>query len=387
MKKLLALLLAVVMLLALTACGDKTPATPGTSDEPANSDNNEPASTSPDGTYEIVMLMDLPSGTINDGSFCEATWNGIKQYCEETGATYTYMTPSEESKEAYLSLMDQAVKVGGKVLVCPGYLFEDAIYEAQDKYPDVKFVIIDGRPHSSDYSDFRTGSNVYSVLFSEGEVGFMAGYAAVMEGYRNLGFFGGMAVTSVARFGYGYVMGAEQAAKDLNLNKGDVKVIYWYSGDFVPSPEKLTTVKGWYQTGTDVIFACGGTICENAFAAAEELNKAVIGVDMDQADDSPTVITPATKGCAKATYDALIGYKNGNFPGGVDAVLGASVDCVGLATGDSWRLKNYTVEQYEELYDRIKNDTDGIASSILTDADIEDPTQIPLELVTLDYKK
>ena len=387
MKKLLALLLAVVMLLALTACGDKTPATPGTSDEPANSDNNEPASTSPDGTYEIVMLMDLPSGTINDGSFCEATWNGIKQYCEETGATYTYMTPSEESKEAYLSLMDQAVKVGGKVLVCPGYLFEDAIYEAQDKYPDVKFVIIDGRPHSSDYSDFRTGSNVYSVLFSEGEVGFMAGYAAVMEGYRNLGFFGGMAVTSVARFGYGYVMGAEQAAKDLNLNKGDVKVIYWYSGDFVPSPEKLTTVKGWYQTGTDVIFACGGTICENAFAAAEELNKAVIGVDMDQADDSPTVITSATKGCAKATYDALIGYKNGNFPGGVDAVLGASVDCVGLATGDSWRLKNYTVEQYEELYDRIKNDTDGIASSILTDADIEDPTQIPLELVTLDYKK
>lgn len=386
MKKLLALLLAVVMLLALTACGDKTPATPGTSDEPANSDNNEPASTSPDGTYEIVMLMDLPTGTINDGSFCEATWNGIKQYCEETGATYTYMTPSEESKEAYLSLMDQAVKVGGKVLVCPGYLFEDAIYEAQDKYPDVKFVIIDGRPHSSDYSDFRTGSNVYSVLFSEGEVGFMAGYAAVMEGYRNLGFFGGMAVTSVARFGYGYVMGAEQAAKDLNLNKGDVKVIYWYSGDFVPSPEKLTTVKGWYQTGTDVIFACGGTICENAFAAAEELNKAVIGVDMDQADDSPTVITSATKGCAKATYDALIGYKNGNFPGGVDAVLGASVDCVGLATGDSWRLKNYTVEQYEELYDRIKNDTDGIASSILTDADIEDPTQIPLELVTLDYK-
>ena len=107
---------------------------------------------------------------------------------------------------------------------------------------------------------------------------------------------------------------------------------------------------------------------------------------MDQSGDSPTVITSATKGCAKATYDALIGYKNGNFPGGVDAVLGASVDCVGLATGDSWRLKNYTVEQYEELYERIKNDVDGIASSILTDADIEDPTQIPLELVTLDYK-
>lgn len=380
MKKLLALTLALVMVLALSACGGTPASTSG--DAPGGSD---PAPADGD-SYEIVMLMDLPGGTINDGSFCEATWNGIQQYCEETGANSTYMTPSEESKDAYLSLIDQAVKVGGKVVVCPGYLFEDAIYEAQDKYADIKFILIDGRPHSSDYSDYRTGDNVYSILFSEGEVGFMAGYASVMEGYRNLAFFGGMAVTSVTRFGYGYVMGAEQAAKDLGLNKGDVSVIYWYAGDFNPSPEKLTTVKGWYQTGTEVIFSCGGTICKNAFAAAEELDKAVIGVDLDQAGDSPTVITSATKGCAKATYDALKGYQEGTFPGGIDAVLGAKVDCVSLATGSSWRLKNYTVEEYEELYDRIKNDTDGIASSILTDSDIEDPTQIPLELVTLDYK-
>ena len=386
MKKLLALLLAVVMLLSVTACSKTGTDTPDGTTQNSGDTPTEPKPDNNGDSYEIVMLMDLPGGSVDDGSFCEATWDGIERYCEETGATSTYMTPSEESKDAYLSLIDQAVKVGGKVLVCPGYLFEDAIFEAQDKYPDVNFILIDGRPHSSDYSEFRTGSNVYSVLFSEGEAGFMAGYACVMEGYRNLAFFGGMAVTSVARFGYGYVMGAEQAAKDLGLNKGDVNVIYWYSGDFMPSPEKLTTIKGWYQTGTEVIFSCGGTICQNAFAAAEELGKAVIGVDLDQAGDSPTVITSAMKGCANATYDALIGYKNGSFPGGEDAVLGASVDCVGLATGDSWRLKNYTEEQYLELYNRIKNDEGGIASSILTDSDIEDPTQIPLELVTLDYK-
>ena len=194
-----------------------------------------------------------------------------------------------------------------------------------------------------------------------------------------------MAVTSVARYGYGYVAGAEQAAKDLGLAKDEVEMIYWYSGDFMASPEKLTTVKGWYETGTEIIFSCGGTICESAFAAAEELNKAVIGVDLDQAGDSPTVITSAMKGCANATYDALIGYKNGSFPGGQDAVLGSSVDCVGLAIGDSWRLKNYTEEQYLELFERMKNDTDGIASSIPTDADIADPTEMTLELVNLQY--
>ena len=370
MKKLLALLLAVVMVFALAACGEKTPST----DEPAKAD-----------TYEIIMLMDLPGGSVDDGSFCEATWDGIEKYCAETGATSTYMTPAEESKESYLSLFDQAVAAGGKVLVCPGYLFEDAIFEAQDKHPDVNFILIDGRPHSTDYTEYRTGSNVYSVLFAEQEVGFMAGYASVMEGYRKLAFFGGMAVTSVARYGYGYVAGAEQAAKDLGLAKDEVEMIYWYSGDFMASPEKLTTVKGWYETGTEIIFSCGGTICESAFAAAEELNKAVIGVDLDQAGDSPTVITSAMKGCANATYDALIGYKNGSFPGGQDAVLGSSVDCVGLAIGDSWRLKNYTEEQYLELFERMKNDTDGIASSIPTDADIADPTEMTLELVNLQY--
>ena len=372
MKKLFALLLAVVMVLSLVACGEKEPS--------ADNQNNTTD------TYEIVMLMDLPGGSVDDGSFCEATWDGIEKYCAETGATSTYMTPAEESKESYLSLIDQAIAAGGKVLVCPGYLFEDAIYEAQDKHPETKFILIDGRPHSSDYTTYRTGDNVYSVLFAEQEVGFMAGYASVMEGYRNLAFFGGMAVTSVARFGYGYVCGAEQAAKDLGLAAGEVNMIYWYSGDFMASPEKLTTVKGWYETGTEVVFSCGGTICESAFAAAEELGKAVIGVDLDQAGDSSSVITSAMKGCANATYDALIGYKNGNFPGGQDAVLGAAVDCVGLATGDSWRLQNYTEEQYQELYERLKNDVDGIASAIPTDADIEDPTQIPLELVNLDYK-
>lgn len=367
MKKLLAILLAAAMLFSFAACGE--------------SGGEETAD-----TYEIIMLMDLPGGSVDDGSFCEATWDGIERYCEETKATCTYMTPAEESKEAYLSLIDQAVAAGGKVLVCPGYLFEDAIFEAQDKHTDVKFILIDGRPHSTDYTEYRTGDNVYSVLFAEQEVGFMAGYASVMEGYRNLAFFGGMAVTSVARFGYGYVAGAEQAAKDLGLNPGDVNMIYWYSGDFMPSPEKLTTVKGWYETGTEVIFSCGGSICKNAFAAAEELGKATIGVDLDQAKDSSTVITSAMKGCANATYDALMGYKDGNFPGGQDAVLGTAVDCVGLATGDSWKLVNYTEAQYQELYTRMKNDENGIASSIPTDADIEDPTQMTLEYVNLDYK-
>jgi basic membrane protein A len=378
MKKLVALLITVLMLFSVVGCSG------GTTQKP---DENKGGETGQEAQYDIVMLMDNVAGSINDGSFLEGTWNGISKFCEETGAKATYFTPAEESKEAYLSNMEQAVGVGAKYIVCPGYLFEEAIYEAQELYPDVNFILIDGRPHNADYSDYKTGANTYSILFAEEEAGFLAGYAAIKEGFRNLAFFGGMAVTSVARFGYGFVEGSDYAAKELGLNKGDVNIIYWYSGDFLPSPEKLTTVTGWYNTGTEVIFSCGGSICDNAFSAAETLGKKVIGVDIDQASESETCITSAMKDLANATYSALIAGSEGNFPGGVDATLGTAEDCVGLPTSeDSWRFENFTVEEYEAIYQKLKNDEGGLASGLLTDADIEAPTEIPVEIVTLDYK-
>ena len=378
MKKLVALLLVVVMSFALIACG--TPQST-TSDQPSqNSEGNK------DGKYDIVMLMDNGTGSINDGSFLEGSWNGISKYCEKTGSTATYFTPAEESKEAYLSNIEQAVGVGAKVIVCPGYLFEEAIFEAQETYPEVKFILIDGRPHNADYSEYKTADNTYSVLFAEEEAGFLAGYAAVQEGFRNLAFFGGMAVTSVARFGYGYVQGADYAAQELGLNQGDVKMTYWYSGDFIPSPEKLTTVTGWYNTGTEIIFSCGGSICDNAFSAAETLGKKTIGVDIDQAEESDTVITSAMKNLEKATYDALIDFSEDKFPGGQDATLGTAEDYVGLPTEESsWRFEKFTVDDYNKIYEKLKKDEGGLASGLLTDADIQAPTEIPVKIVELQY--
>ena len=51
-------------------------------------------------------------------------------------------------------------------------------------------------------------------IFKEEISGYFAGYTAVMLGYTNLGFLGGMAVPGVMRFGYGYVQGINEAAKE-----------------------------------------------------------------------------------------------------------------------------------------------------------------------------
>lgn len=366
-KKFTAMLLVVIMVLSMSACGSGT----------------DSGTNSADAEYEIVMLFDTLNASVNDGSFGEGTWDGISRYCDETGAKATYFTPAEESTEAYMNNIEQAVGVGAKYIVMPGYLFEEALFEAQDLYPDVNFIILDGQPHNADYTEYRTADNTYSIMFKEQEVGFLAGYAVVKEGFRNLAFFGGMGVTSVARFGYGYIEGAEYAAEELGLSKGDVELIYWYSGDFTPSPEKLTTVTGWYETGTEVIFSCGGSICDNAFAAAESLGKTVVGVDVNQADESDTCITSAMKGLSNAVYDALTAD---TFPGGIDATLGTEADCVGLPTDDdSWRFENFTLDDYNAIYEKLKTDENGLASGLYTDTDIDEPTEIPLEYVSLNY--
>ena len=351
MKKISAILLVLVLLVSFAACGGN-----GKKD---------------DGTYEIALVTDV--GNIDDKSFNEGARNGVKAYAEANKKSYNYYRPSEDSTAARIETIGTAIEKGAKVVVCPGYLFEEAVYEVQDIYPDVMFLLLDGEPHTADYTIYSTSKNVHCILYKEEQAGFLAGYAAVMDGYRNLGFIGGMAVPAVMRYGYGFVQGADYAATVLGLNKGDVNIKYWYSGGFAPTDEIKVKAAGWYTDGTEVIFACGGGIYLSIVAAAEEAaNAKVIGVDVDQSAESDLIITSAMKELAysvQISLEALYG-NNMAWPedyAGVTSTLGAAEGCVGLPTAEgSWRLANYTTAEYEVLFEMVKNGEIAISSA--TDA-------------------
>ncbi len=361
MKKIAAILLALVMVATLfTACGEKKE------------------------TYEIALVTDV--GNIDDKSFNEGTWNGVKEYAEENNITYAYYRPTEDSQAARVETIGTAIESGAKVVVCPGFLFETALYEVQDQYPDTMFVLIDGEPHDADYN-FKTGSNVHCILYQEEQAGYFAGYAAVMDGYRNLGFLGGMAVPAVIRYGYGFVQGAEAAAAALGLAAGDVNVKYWYSGVFAPSDDIKVKMAGWYSEGTEVVFACGGGIYISAIAAAQEGNGKVIGVDVDQSAESDLIITSAMKLLTQSVKIALgeLYANDGKWPeaaAGKTAVLGATDDCVGLPTAEgSWRFSTFTVEQYQALFEQVKSGAIAISNS-------SDPAVKPAtSLCIVDYQE
>ena len=334
-------------------------------------------------TYEIALVTDV--GNIDDKSFNQSAWEGVKAFAEENKISYNYYKPSEDSTAARVETMKTAIETGAKVVVCPGYLFEDSVYEIQDDYPEVQFLLLDGEPHDADYN-YKTESNVHCILYQEEQAGYFAGYAAVMDGYTKLGFLGGMDVPAVIRYGYGFVQGANDAAKKLGKEK-DVSIKYWYSGSFAPTDEIKTKMESWYSDGTEVVFACGGGIYLSATSAAEAANAKVIGVDKDQYFESETIITSAMKDLTtsvKLALKDLYATENKKWPenlAGKTATLGAKDNCVGLPTADtSWRLTKYTVAEYKTLFEDVKNGKVAIDNS-------SDKNVKPAVAITVDYQE
>lgn len=349
MKKVLLIALSLILVLSMVGCGQK----------------------SDDGTYEIALITD--KGNIDDKSFNQGAWEGVKAYAEEHKISHTYIKPEEASDAGYLAAIDLAVTGGAKIVVTPGFLFEVPIYEAQTKYPDVKFILLDGAPHTADYSTFETKENVASVMYSEEQSGYLAGYAAVKDGMTDLGFMGGMAVPAVQAFGYGYLQGAEAAATELGLADGAVKVTYHYTGNFEENDTNKATARTMYQEGVQVIFACGGSVGKSVMSAASEAGAKVIGVDVDQRYDSETVITSATKGLSASVVQVLDAIYNDGWAtySGKTTYFNAANNGVGLPTavigdanGNAFdRFSTFDKAAYDAIFAKL---ADGSVTPIRT---------------------
>jgi len=328
-------------------------------------------------TFELALITDL--GTIDDKSFNQGSWEGLVRYANEKNITHRYYQPAEQSNDAYLSTIDLAVRGGAKVIVTPGFLFETPVFIAQDRYPNINFILIDGTPHSEDYSNFKTSNNTVGVLYAEDQAGFLAGYAAVKDGDRRLGFMGGMAVPAVVRFGYGFVQGAELAAQELGLTAGSVTINYHYTGHFSATPEVQTMAASWYNAGVDVIFACGGAVGNSVMAAAEQTGKKVIGVDVDQSGESRTVITSAMKGLQVSVYDCITAFYAGRFPGGQTLVFEAANEGVGLPMSTS-RFQSFSSADYSAIFRRLAS---GSIPRMENLADDGSPRVVPVTITRI----
>ncbi len=349
MKKFLAMLLAMVMMLGCFAFA-----------ETVNPDEIPDTVTAADGVYEIAFVTDV--GQLKDKSFNQGTWNGVKLYAYQNGLTYKYYQPANGDQAAdddRYDAMKAACEGGAKVVVCAGFMQGNALAKAAAEFTDVKFVFIDG---------WQLGlANVAPIAFAEEQSGYLAGYAVVKEGFTKLGFSGGGGGTNPAciRYGYGFAQGANAAAAEMGVNV-ELKYSWQYGASFSASAELQTMISGWYETGTEIVFACGGSMFSSIVAAASANDACVVGVDVDQSYESETVVTSALKGLSNATAWAIGKYYAGEWEtvGDVATSLGANDDAVGLPT-DTWSLTAWTVEEYNALLAAIKAGTVVVDNTVL----------------------
>ena len=373
MKKILAMLLAVMMVLGLFAgCASSQPkatqpATNAPTDAAETPTETAPAETEAPAAAGVITKVALVTdvGTIDDESFNQACWQGVEAWCTANGIEYTYYQPTEDSTDARVLSVAQAINEGANAIVMPGYLFGTTVLTVQDEYPDVYFIAVDvaGGDLTFDYQTYYDpAANVACLTFSEEQAGYLAGYAAVKEGYTKLGFLGGMAVPAVIRYGYGFVQGADAAAQELDT---EVEINYTYGGQFAGSPEITAKMEGWYQAGTEVVFACGGGIYTSALEAAEKNGGKVIGVDVDQSYISPLIITSAMKQLQNVTETVLDELNKGNwdtFGGKVSNFDLAKGEYVGLPTA-TWALANFSVDDYEAVKAQVADGTIKVDNS------------------------
>lgn len=340
---------------------------------------------------KVAMITDY--GDITDQSFNQTTYEACKAYCGANNIKFKYYKPTGDSTEARVASVNAAIAEGYTIIVMPGYAFGGTIVEVADNNPEIKFVALDvargdlleakyGKEY--DYNPdnpkwtYQLPSNVTCFVYQEEISGYMAGYAAVKEGYKKLGFLGGMAVPAVIRFGYGFVQGVNAAAVELGI-ANEVSVNYVYGGKFQGSPEITAAMDTWYQGGTEVVFACGGGIFTSACEAATKagVNGKVIGVDTDQSYNingkygAGLCITSAMKGLAPTVNTILTDIFAGkweNYAGRINKLgmvsgTDASLNYVQLPTA-TWSMKNFTKEDYATLVGKIFDGTIKISDAI-----------------------
>lgn len=376
-RKIMAILLAAAMTGSLAGCG-------------STQDKN--AADASEQKMKVAMVTD--SGDITDQSFNQMTYEACKAWGKENDIEFNYYKPQSDSDEARTASVDQAVADGANVIVLSGYVFAPTVIDESDLYPEVKFLALDvsagdicekgigeGYDYNPDHynvTDYYNEDNVYCCTYQEELSGFMAGYAAVMLGYRHLGFLGGMSVPAVNRYGYGYVQGADAAAKELGITD-EVQVEYVCGGQFYGDADITAYMDTWYGSkGVEVVFACGGGIYTSAAEAAVKTGGKVIGVDPDQSvtineyKDGLTV-TSAMKGLQVTidnVLDAILNDEWDEYVGKIENLGMESPDpaenYVQLPEETTQWDDTFTKEDYQKLVERMYNGEYEVSSDSTT---------------------
>lgn len=392
-KKILFIFIALILI--VSGCSTQTAST----EEPDNTnpadqvsdenddpeqDNTEESRDDQKSGARIALVTDVSSAM--DSGFNQAALQGIQTYADGAGVFYSTYSTDTDTPDAYKNTVITAIQDNAELIVCAGTHFEQVVGDLQNEYSDIYFLLLDGVPTDSFGDPIDIASNVHCITYREEEAGYLVGYMSVRDGYRKFGFIGGEPLPSVKGYGYGFLQGIDDAAASLE-DSDEIQIEYWYADTFSPNKKIEEVSTEWYQSGTEIIFACGGSLYESVLAAAEECNGVLIGVDADQSGISGRFLTSATKGIDSSVIVALDDFfaSGKRWPeelAGSAVSYGAKEKCVSLPVqGNAWRFHTATTSEYLKILARLRS------GDIRLTIDAETPPQITVTVIYHDQQE
>lgn len=361
MKKFLALFLSLTLLLALTACKaaeaasgaqqEQRTVTAPTDDATFVYQPEDPTVTPAGG--ETIALVTGVSGTESGAD--AMLWQGVQTFASAYGYTATTQTAEGDSSADAETALRTAAESGAKLVICRGDAAATALYRIQENYPDVHYLLFDDEPHNDDYSAYKTANLVHCVLFQEEQAGYLAGYAAVIDGYTSLGFVGAREIPGIVRYGTGFLQGAEAAAEQQGET---VNLKFWFADTYDENDAVTQRMADWYNSGVSLIFVSGGTLYKGAAQAAEQTGGKVMAGDTNVTALSDSVLASAVK-CYNAAvqrqlYEFFTAGSWSTQNAGQTERVGITNAEVALESDTSWRLDSFTLDDYRSLYEDLR---------------------------------
>ena len=85
--------------------------------------------TKEEGKKALMVGMVTDAGTIDDKSFNQGTWEGIKKAEKDLGVKVKYLKPVGTTEADYIKEISNLYDSGYKFIICPEFKFETAVFK------------------------------------------------------------------------------------------------------------------------------------------------------------------------------------------------------------------------------------------------------------------
>ncbi len=276
MKKLLALVLALVMCIGLVACGGEGQ-TPETSKNAKIEEKTE-VNGETNGKTMLYYCQNIGDFGLNDMG-----WRAAQAAKEKYGFDLTLVEYGPDTSQAVNSLCDALDGKHYDYVMAMSWYIDGAVIERSrsGEWADTTFILYD----TSAATDMSGTDNIYGISFAQNEGSFLAAvYSALMTKTNKIGCVINLDVPITNDFGTGWLCGYKYAVNELGMS--DLKMMYTYMGE-VTVQNDYESVSVVMDNGCDYVYNVGGSVALGAMQAAEEkggvtAGKFIIGTDYDQ---------------------------------------------------------------------------------------------------------